>query len=65
MSLKKTVKKNLNEVKSNKITRLTESKIVKGRFRVFSESVNLNSKIQTTKFFNKLFTIFIQDYLFR
>ena len=56
MSLKKTVKKNLNEVKSNKITRLTESKIVKGRFRVFSESVNLNSKIQTTKFFNKLFT---------
>jgi hypothetical protein len=56
MSLKKTVKKNLNEVRSNKITRLTESKIVKGRFRVFSESVNLNSKIQTTKFFNKLFT---------
>ena len=55
MSLKKIVKKNLNDTKTVKVTKLTESKIVKGRFGIISESVNLNSKIQTTKFFNKLF----------
>lgn len=55
MNLKKIVKKNLTETLNVKKTRLTESKIVKGRLRIISESVNLNSKIQTTKFFNKLF----------
>lgn len=55
MSLKKLVKNNLKEVKEVKRTRLTESKIVKGRLGILSESVNFNSKIQTTKFFNKLF----------
>ena len=55
MSLKKLVKNNLKEVKEIKRTRLTESKIVKGRLRIISESVNFNSRIQTTKFFNKLF----------
>ncbi len=55
MSLKKIVKKNLNDTKTVKVTQLTESKIVKGRFGIIAESVNLNSKIQTTKFFNKLF----------
>lgn len=55
MSLNKIVKNNLKEVKEIKRTRLTESKIVKGRLSIISESVNFNSKIQTTKFFNKLF----------
>lgn len=55
MSLKKIVKKNLNDTKTVKITQLTESKIVNGRFSIIAESVNLHSKIQTTKFFNKLF----------
>ena len=55
MSLKKIVKKNLNDTKTVKVTKLTESKIIKGRFSIIAESVNLNSKIQTTKFFNKLF----------
>lgn len=55
MSIKKLVKNNLKEVKEVKRTRLTESKIVKGRLGIISESVNFNSKIQTTKFFNKLF----------
>jgi hypothetical protein len=55
MSLKKLVKNNLKEVKEIKRTRLTESKIVKGRLGIISESVNFNSRIQTTKFFNKLF----------
>jgi len=55
MSLNKIVKNNLKEVKEVKTTRITESKIVKGRLGIISESVNFNSKIQTTKFFNKLF----------
>ena len=55
MSVRKLVKNNLKEVKEVKRTRLTESKIVKGRLGIISESVNFNSKIQTTKFFNKLF----------
>ena len=55
MNLKKVVKKNLTEVQKVKKTQLTESKIVKGRLGIISESVNFNSKIQTTKFFNKLF----------
>ena len=55
MSLNKVVKNNLKEVKEVKRKRLTESKIVKGRLGIISESVNFNSKIQTTKFFNKLF----------
>lgn len=55
MSLKKIVRKNLNDTKTVKVTKLTESKIVKGRFGIITESVNFNSKIQTTKFFNKLF----------
>ena len=55
MSLKKIVKKNLKDTKTVKVTQLTESKIVNGRFSIIAESVNLHSKIQTTKFFNKLF----------
>ena len=55
MSLKQIVKKNLKDTKTVKVTQLTESKIVKARFNIIAESVNLNSKIQTTKFFNKLF----------
>lgn len=55
MSVRKLVKNNLKEVKEVKRTRITESKIVKGRLGIISESVNFNSKIQTTKFFNKLF----------
>ena len=55
MSLNKIVKKNLNDTKTVKVTQLTESKIVNGRFSIIAESVNLHSKIQTTKFFNKLF----------
>lgn len=55
MSLRKVLKRNLNELQTRKVTNLTESKIVKGRLNIISESVNLNSKIQTTKFFNKLF----------
>ena len=55
MNLKKVVKKNLTETQKVKKTQLTESKIVKGRLGIISESVNFNSKIQTTKFFNKLF----------
>jgi len=55
MSLRKVLKRNLNELQTRKVTNLTESKIVKGRLGIISESVNLNSKIQTTKFFNKLF----------
>ena len=55
MNLKEVVKKNLTETQKVKKTQLTESKIVKGRLGIISESVNFNSKIQTTKFFNKLF----------
>ena len=55
MSLRKVLKRNLNELQTRKVTNLTESKIVKGRLDIISESVNFNSKIQTTKFFNKLF----------
>ena len=55
MSLRKLLKRNLNELQTRKVTNLTESKIIKGRLNIISESVNLNSKIQTTKFFNKLF----------
>src|SRR6056300_1093702 len=55
MSLKSIVKKSLTETQKVKKTQLTESKIVKGRLGIISESINLNSKIQTTKFFNKLF----------
>jgi hypothetical protein len=55
MSLKSIVKKSLTETQKVKKTQLTESKIVKGRLGIISESVNFNSKIQTTKFFNKLF----------
>lgn len=55
MNLKEVVKKNLTETQKVKKTKLTESKIVKGRLGIISESVNFNSKIQTTKFFNKLF----------
>ena len=55
MNLKKVVKRNLTETQKVKKTQLTESKIVKGRLGIISESVNFNSKIQTTKFFNKLF----------
>jgi len=55
MSLKKIVNKNLKETKTVKVNQLTESKIVNGRFSIIAESVNLHSKIQTTKFFNKLF----------
>ncbi|MDA8901383.1 hypothetical protein N9I92_00930 [bacterium] len=56
MNLEKIVKKNLNELGVKKLTSITESKITKGRLGIISESVNFNSKIQTTKFFNKLFT---------
>lgn len=55
MNLKSIVKKSLTETQKVKKTQLTESKIVKGRLGIISESVNFNSKIQTTKFFNKLF----------
>lgn len=55
MSLKHIVKKNLIELETKKLNSLTESKIVKGRLGIISESVNFNSKIHTTKFFNKLF----------
>ena len=55
MNLKEVVKKNLTETQKVKKIQLTESKIVKGRLGIISESVNFNSKIQTTKFFNKLF----------
>jgi len=55
MNLKKVVKRNLTETQKVKKTQLTESKIVKGRLGIISESINFNSKIQTTKFFNKLF----------
>jgi len=55
MNLKEVVKKNLTETQKIKKIQLTESKIVKGRLGIISESVNFNSKIQTTKFFNKLF----------
>ena len=55
MNLKEVVKKNLTETQKVKKTQLTESKIVKGRLGIISESINFNSKIQTTKFFNKLF----------
>ena len=55
MSLKHIVKKNLTELETKKLNSLTESKIVKGRIGIISESVNFNSKIHTTKFFNKLF----------
>ena len=55
MSLKSIVKKSLTETQKVKKIKLTESKIVKGRLGIISESVNFNSKIQTTKFFNKLF----------
>ena len=55
MSLTRVVRKNLKEAKEVKKTHLTESKIIKGRLGILVESVNLNSKIQTTKFFNKLF----------
>jgi hypothetical protein len=55
MNLKNLVKKKLSETQKIKKTKLTESKIVRGRLTIISESVNFNSKIQTTKFFNKLF----------
>ena len=56
MNLEKIVKKNLNELGVKKLTSITESKITRGRLGIISESVNFNSKIQSTKFFNKLFT---------
>lgn len=55
MSLKQIVKKNINEVKTNKRTRLVESKIVKGRLSILTEMFNPKSIIDTTFFFNKLF----------
>ena len=54
LDLEKIVKKNLNELGVKKLTSITESKITKGRLGIISESVNFNSKIQTTKFFNKI-----------
>ena len=55
MSLKQIVKKNINEVKTDKRTRLVESKIVKGRLSILVEMFNPKSIIDTTFFFNKLF----------
>jgi hypothetical protein len=54
MSLKKSIRKNLEILQETKKVTLTEEKIVKGRFSVVPKNINKNSKIQVTKAFNTL-----------
>lgn len=55
MNLNKRVKKNLNELNTKKKTRLIESEIIKSRFTIIAETVDLNSNKHLKKFFFQLF----------
>lgn len=55
MNLNKRVKRNLNELNTKKKTRLIESEIIKSRFTIIAETVDLNSNKHLKKFFFQLF----------
>lgn len=54
MSIKKSIKSNIQELQEKKKKNLIETKIVKNRFNIISEGVNLKSKIKTKNLFNSL-----------
>ena len=54
MSLKKSIRTNIQKLHEEKKITLTEEKIVKGRFSMVPKNINKNSKIQVTKAFNTL-----------
>jgi len=54
MSIKKSIKTNIQELQERKKKNLIETKIVKNRFNLISEGVNLNSKIRTKKLLDSL-----------
>lgn len=56
MSLRKSIRTNIQQLQEEKNRTLTEEKIVKGRFSVLPKNVNKNSTIQVKKAFNGLFT---------
>lgn len=54
MSLKKSIKTSIQELELKKSKLLIESNIVKSRFNLISEGINLKSKIKTMKMFDSL-----------
>lgn len=54
MSLKKSIKTSIQELELKKSKLLIESNIVKSRFNLISEGINLKSKIKTKKMFDSL-----------
>jgi len=54
MSIKKSIKTNIQELQERKKKNLIETKIVKNRLNLISEGVNLNSKIRTKKLLDSL-----------
>jgi hypothetical protein len=56
MSIRKSIRKNIQILEEQKRIILTEEKIVKGRMSVLPKNVNRNSSIQVTRTFNSLFT---------
>ena len=54
MSIKKSIKTNIQELQERKKKNLIETKIVKNRFNLISEGINLNSKIRTKKLLDSL-----------
>lgn len=54
MSIKKSIKTNIQELQERKKKNLIETKIVKNRFNLISEGVNINSKIRTKKLLDSL-----------
>lgn len=56
MSLRKSIRTNIQQLQEEKNRTLTEEKIVKGRFSVLPKNVNKNSTIQVKKTFNGLFS---------
>lgn len=54
MSIKKSIKSNIQELQERKKKNLIETKIVKNRFNILSEGVNLKSKIKTKNLLDSL-----------
>lgn len=54
MSIKKSIKSNIQELQERKKKNLIETKIVKNRFNIISEGVNLKSKIKTKNLLDSL-----------
>ena len=55
MSIKNSIRKNIQVLQEERKTSLTEEKIVKGRFSMVPKNTNKYSKIQNNKAFNILF----------